>query len=182
MCLYSRPGVVGGVQSPWFILELQCYEPSSLAPSPLDRMDKVNSLPLFLSLSFSLFLSLSLFVSLRLACVCVSSVSGLWMRMLYSPWFSPCTAGLSPLTHPLILLSVSDKRPLKKYPPAFPCLPDLFKQATPSLCRLHFHLCSDRERQIYTQYIYCMDLHKTNKSGEFSVTGQKTNALFSSVS
>ena len=115
-----------------------------------------------LPLSFLPPLSLSLFVSLRLACVCVSSVSGLWMRMLYSPWFSPCTAGLSPLTHPLILLSVSDKRPLKTYPPAFPCLPDLFKQATPSLCRRHFHLCSDTERQIYTQFIYCMDLHKTN--------------------
>lgn len=37
--LYSRPGVVGCMQSPWFILELQCYDPSALAP--LDRLDKV---------------------------------------------------------------------------------------------------------------------------------------------
>ena len=39
---YSRPGVVGCMQSPWFILELQCYDPSALAPAPLDRMDKVD--------------------------------------------------------------------------------------------------------------------------------------------
>lgn len=37
------------MQSPWFILELQCYDPLARTLAPLDRMDKID----FLSLSFS---------------------------------------------------------------------------------------------------------------------------------
>lgn len=46
------------MKSPWFILELQCYDPSALAPTPLDKMDKVDYLPLSLSPFFFFFTSL----------------------------------------------------------------------------------------------------------------------------
>lgn len=86
------------MKSPWFILELQCYDPSALAPTPLDKMDKVDYLP---SLLF-------FFTSLKVTGLYpfyVSSVDRLWVVLL-----SPC---FSPLSQPLILSSVSDKQTLK---------------------------------------------------------------------
>lgn len=54
------------MKSPWFILELQCYDPSALAPTTLDEKDKVN----YLHLSLCLFLT-----SLKVTIVCPLYVS-----------------------------------------------------------------------------------------------------------
>lgn len=42
VCVYSRPGVVVGLQSPWFVLELQRYTPSPLVDLSELRLSSVS--------------------------------------------------------------------------------------------------------------------------------------------
>ena len=119
---YSRPGVVGCMQSPWFILELQCYDPSALAPAPLDRMDKVDYF-------FSVKVLAFCFTSFRTASACFSYVSYInaVQVMLLSPCF--CPAVCSPLYAPSLSFSSCCQcqiSKLLKTSTGFPlCLPDL---------------------------------------------------------
>lgn len=84
---YLRPGVVRCMKSPWFILELQCYDPSALAPSPCDKMDKMNSTSVFWGIFTSLTFRQPVFspsVSLTwMDCMCCFSLHG------FSPLSAP---------------------------------------------------------------------------------------------
>lgn len=124
---YSRPGVVGCMQSPWFILELQCYDPSDLAHAPLDRMDKIDCLSLFLYCPFSFFYLSQVSKCLSILCLKCKCTMGNALSM-----FCP----LCSLAQPLILLS--DKQTFKNIHWLPLCLPDLCQLATPFHCRLHF--------------------------------------------
>lgn len=79
------------MQSPWFILELQCYDPAALAPVPLDRMDKVEYLSLFLSRFLSFPLLFFLYLSQGNQCLsflcllCKLTVRNAALSMFFSP-------------------------------------------------------------------------------------------------
>ena len=122
------------MQSPWFILELQCYDPSALAPAPFGQ----NGQSGLFYLLFSVCLLSQGNQCLSLPCLLRKwTVGNAALSMFSSP--------LCSLAQLLILLSVSDKQTLKnihRLPLCLPaCLPDLCSWATPFLCRLHFHPC-----------------------------------------
>lgn len=83
---YSRPGEVGGVQSPWLVLELQRYRPSLLIRS---RGRDVDTVSLFRLLRLSK-LSLTGAVQHSSCCECQCSLkkyppASLWLTDLCSP-------------------------------------------------------------------------------------------------
>lgn len=77
------------MKSPWFILELQCYDPSALAPTPLDKMDKVDYLPLSLSPFFFFYLSQGNQCLSLLCLLCRWTVGNAALSMFF---FSPLSA------------------------------------------------------------------------------------------
>lgn len=81
------------MKSPWFILELQCYVPSALAPTPCHKTDKVNYT--------SVFLHLSNMKATGVFPICVSYVDGPYVLLLSPCFFHPSLPPCS-TCHPVV--------------------------------------------------------------------------------